>query len=263
MSGLLRLTWLVSCLYAVPAFAVMHQEVITYKDGDTELTGYLYWDDAFTGKRPGILVAHEWWGLNDYAKLRAEMLAEMGYVAFAADMYGDGRVTRHAEDAKGWMQQITANVADWQRRALLGLEQLKAHDQTDSERLAAIGYCFGGATVMQMAYAGVELDGVVSFHGSLPPATAEQAKRIKGRVLISHGDADPFVPRERLAAFSEPLSAAGVDWEMDIYGGAQHSFTNPYADGYGIEGVAYHETADRRAWLRMLAFFEDLFHSTF
>ncbi len=241
------------------AIAVMQQEAISYKDGDVELKGYLFWDDAFTGKRPGVLVAHEWWGLNDYAKLRAEMLAETGYVAFAADMYGDGKITRHADEAKGWMQQISSNAEAWQRRASLALEQLKAHPKVDAERLAAIGYCFGGATVMQMAYAGADLAGVVSFHGALPPATPEQAAKVKARVLVAHGDADGLVPAERIQAFKQALSQANVDWEMDIYGGAKHSFTNPYADGYGMEGLAYQEAADQRSWLRSLAFLEDIF----
>ena len=241
--------------------AVMNEELVSYQDGDVRLQGYVYWDDAFTGKRPGVMVVHEWWGLNDYAKLRAEMLAEMGYVAFAADMYGDGRITRHAEDAKSWMQQITANAEPWQRRALLGLEQLQAHPKVDGAKLAAIGYCFGGATVMQMAYAGAGLQGVVSFHGSLPPASPEQASQVKARVLIAHGDADSFVPPERIQAFKAALSAAGVDWEMNIYAGAKHSFTNPYADGYGMAPLAYQEAADRRSWLRMLAFFEDIFEA--
>jgi len=246
-------------LFSGSALAVMQQEEISYKDGDVELKGYLFWDDAFSGNRPGILVAHEWWGLNDYARLRAEMLAEMGYVAFAADMYGEGRKTRHADEAKGWMQQITSNIETWQRRANLALEQLKSHPNVEPTKLAAIGYCFGGATVMQLAYLGADLDGVVSFHGSLPPATPEQASKIKARVLVAHGDEDSFVPPERIEAFKKALSEAGVDWEMDIYAGARHSFTNPYSGGYGMEGLAYQEQADRRSWLRMLAFLEELF----
>jgi dienelactone hydrolase len=239
--------------------AVMHQETVTYQDGDVELKGQLFWDDAFTGQRPGVLVAHEWWGLNDYAKLRAEMLAESGYVAFAADMYGDGKMTRHASEAKGWKQQITANVDSWQHRAELALEKLKDHPKVDGEKLAAIGYCFGGATVMQLAYAGADLDGVISFHGSLPKATPEQAARIKARVLVAHGDADDFVSEEQIAEFKAALSKAGTDWELNTYSQAKHSFTNPYADGYGLDGLAYQEQADRRSWARMLAFFEEIF----
>lgn len=239
--------------------AVMHQDPVSHMDGDVELKGYIYWDDAFAGQRPGILVIHEWWGLNDYAKLRAEMLAETGYVAFAADMYGDGKMTREADEARGWMQQITANVDAWQRRAELALTQLEAHPKVDPEKLAAIGYSFGGATVMQLAYLGADLDGVVSVYGSLPPASPEQAAKIKPRVLVAHGDADSFVPSERIVAFKKALSDASVDWEMDVYGGARHGFSNPYADGYGMDGLAYQEEADRRSWMRMLAFFEELF----
>ncbi len=241
------------------ASAVMKQEPVSYKDGDVELNGYVFWDDAFGGQRPGVLVVHEWWGLNDYAKLRAEMLAETGYVAFAADMYGGGRMTRHADEAKAWMQEVTANIETWQRRAVLALEQLKSHPKVDPEKLAAIGYSFGGATVMHLAYLGTDLDGVVSVYGSLPPATPEQAASVKARVLVVHGDADSYVPVERIEAFKQALSGAKVDWEMDIYGGAKHGFANPYADGYGMEGLAYNEGADRRSWLRMLAFFEELF----
>ena len=257
--------WLLICtilFLSNPAHAKLHKEAIEYKDGEVALKGYLFWEDAYEGKRPGIMVMHEWWGLNDYAKLRAEMLAEQGYVAFAADMYGDGRVTRHAKDAKGWKEQITSNIDAWQRRALLGLEQLKQSQKVDSNKMAAIGYCFGGATVMQMAYAGADLRGVASFHGSLPPATAEQAAKVRGQVLIGHGDADAFVPDERIRKFTKALSDAGVTWEMNIYGGAKHSFTNPYSDGYGMDGLAYHEIADRNAWMRLLRFLDDLLGET-
>ncbi|MGD2083525.1 MAG: dienelactone hydrolase family protein [Chromatiales bacterium] len=249
----------VGLLLAFQASAEIRSEAVSYRDGDTDLTGWLYWDDAAGERRPGVMVVHEWWGLNDYARKRARMLAELGYVAFAADMYGDDRVTEHAADAQGWMQQITANVEAWQRRALRGLEVLRASERVDEGRLAAIGYCFGGATVMQMAYAGADLDGVVSFHGSLPAATEEQQQKIRTHVLAAHGAADSFVPREKVAAFTDALSAAGVDWEMDVYGGARHGFTNPEAAKYGLENVQYDPVADRRSWARMRDFLAEVF----
>jgi dienelactone hydrolase len=238
--------------------AVQMKEVV-YSDGDQQLRGYLAWDDSIKGKRPGVMVVHEWWGLNDYAKDRARMLAEEGYVAFAADMYGSDKVTTHANDAKGWMTQITQNQDAWQKRALLGLEQLKKSPHVDTSKTAAIGYCFGGATVMQMAYAGADLDGVVSFHGSLPPASAEQAAQVKSKVLIAHGDADSFIPAERIVKFKEALSAANVDWEMNVYANARHGFTNPGAGAFGMAALAYDKKADERSWARMKAFFDEIF----
>lgn len=255
----LTLTALLLFTLPVAAFAALKTEAVQYQDGDTKLKGYLVYDDAIEGKRPGVIVVHEWWGLDDYAKKRTEMLAELGYVAFAADMYGDDKVTNHADEASGWMKQITANVDAWQRRALLGLEILKVHEQVDDSKLAAIGYCFGGATVMQMAYSGANLDGVVSFHGSLPPATEEQQKNIKARVLVAHGVADTFVPAERIAAFQTALDAAGTDWQMVTYGGARHGFTNPGAGEYGIDALEYDPDADARSWALMQSFFGEIF----
>lgn len=246
------------CFSSLAWAEVQFKEVI-YQDGDQKLKGYLAWDDAKKGKRPGVMVVHEWWGLNDYAKTRAKMLAEEGYVAFAADMYGPDKVTTHADDASGWMKQITSNQAAWQKRALLGLDELKKSKYVDSSKLASIGYCFGGATVMQMAYAGADLRGVVSFHGSLPPASPEQADMIKSRVLVSHGDIDPFIPVERITKFKKALNDANVDWEMDVYGGAKHGFTNPGADKVGMDALAYDEKADRRSWAKMKVFFGEIF----
>jgi dienelactone hydrolase len=241
------------------ASAAVTTETVEYQDGETGLKGYLFYDDAVEGKRPGIIVVHEWWGLNDYAKKRAEMLAELGYVALAVDMYGDAKVTRHAEEAGGWMKQITANVDAWQRRALLAVDILKAQPQVDPTNLAAIGYCFGGATVMQMAYSGADLDGVVSFHGSLPPATKEQQSHIVASVLVAHGAMDTFVPTERVTAFQSALEAAGADWQMVTYGGARHGFTNPAADDYGMDALQYDPRADARSWTLMQAFFKEIF----
>ncbi len=160
------------------ANAALKSESVDYHDGDVALEAYVVYDDGIDGVRPGVIVVHEWWGLNDYVRKRADMLARLGYVALAVDMYGKGKVTEHPEQANAWMNEITANVEHWQRRALLGLDILKNHKLVASSKLAAIGYCFGGATVMQMAYAGVDLQGVASFHGSLPPPTAVQGRDI-------------------------------------------------------------------------------------
>ncbi|ESQ14729.1 MAG TPA: dienelactone hydrolase family protein [Chromatiaceae bacterium] len=244
-------------LLPLTASAEIRTEVIEYQDGDTRLTGYLVYDDSVESKRPGILVAHEWWGLNDYAKQRAGMLAELGYVAFALDMYGENRITSHAPDARGWMQQITSNVDAWRARALAGLNVLKSSERVDADRLAAIGYCFGGATVMQMAYAGADLDGVVSFHGSLPPAP--EGIEIKSKLLAAHGYDDGFVAREQVDAFQQSLAAANADWQLVIYGGARHSFTDPDAGEYGIDMLEYNAEADARSWQLMQDFLNEVF----
>jgi len=241
------------------ARAEVRTETVQYRDGDVELQGYLVWDDAIKGKRPGVIVVHEWWGLNDYARKRTEMLAKLGYVAFAVDMYGKGKVTEHAKQAGEWAKQINANVDAWQARALLGLDILRRDEHVDPARVAAIGYCFGGATVVQMAYAGADLAGVVSFHGSLPVATQAQAANIKASILVAHGEADGFVPPERITGFKAALEKAGADWEMVTYGGARHGFTNPGAARYGIENVRYDDKADRRSWRVMQQFFDEIF----
>jgi dienelactone hydrolase len=239
--------------------AEVQTETVSYRDGDVELQGTLAWDAAVEGKRPGVIVVHEWWGLDDYARKRAEMLAKEGYVALAVDMYGKNKVTQHAEEAKGWANQITANVEAWQKRALAGLALLRQDPRTDSSRLAAIGYCFGGATALEMAYSGADLEGVVSFHGSLPPPAENQASNIRAKILIAHGEEDPFIPPERIAAFKTALTKAGADWQFVSYGGARHSFTNPGAAHHGIEGLQYDAKADQRSWRLMLDFFREIF----
>jgi len=250
---------MISTFVVQASWGAMQHEEIKYQHGDTNLVGHVYWDDAFEGKRPAVMVFYEWWGLNDYALLRAEMLAESGYVAFVVDMYGDGRRTRHPEDAKSWMQEITKDITLWRDRAQIGYEQLLKHDSVDPKKTAAVGYCFGGATVMQLAYSGVEINGVVSVHGSLPAANDDELNNIKPRILVLHGADDSFIPKENIEKFSTALTKAGADWEMNIYGGAKHSFSNPYADGYGIEGIEFNETAEQRSWARTLSFLEELF----
>jgi len=247
------------CVAQLSAFAEVREQAIDYRDGDQPLRGFLYYDDAQQGARPGVLVVHEWWGLNDYARKRARMLAELGYVAFAADMYGPDKVTDKPDQAKEWMQSVTVDVELWRERAALGLAQLKASPLVDAGRLAGIGYCFGGGTMLQMAYGGTDMLGVVSFHGSLPAAPAEAKGKIGARVLVLHGQADSFVAPEVVQNFQVKMEEAGANWEMDTYGGARHGFTNPDAGNYGIDNLRYDAEADARSWSRMQAFFRELF----
>jgi len=243
-------------LAAGQALAEVKTRTIEYKDGDTTLKGMLAWDDAVSGKRPGVLVVHEWWGLNDYVKGRAEQLAAEGFVAFAPDMYGDDKVTEHAQEAGEWSKQISSNIEAWRARANAGLEVLKAQAEVDAASVAAIGYCFGGSTVMQMAYAGSDVKAVVSFHGSLPPA-GEEVTSIAPRVMVAHGRDDGFIPADRIVAFQAGLDRAKANWEMTIYSGARHGFTNPNAGKFGLDGLAYNETADKRSWAAMLRLFDE------
>ncbi len=239
--------------------AKVQSKVIPYSNGEESFEGFLAWDDSVKGKRPGVLVVHEWWGLNDYARSRAEQLAAMGYMAFAVDMYGKGKVTTHATKAGEWAKQTTSNVDDWLGRAQEGLKLLQAEPMVDSSRLAAIGYCFGGATVMQLVYGGAPVKGVVSFHGSLPLPPDDQAIAHSTKVLIAHGAADPFLATDHIGKFKTALEKAEIDWQMIQYGGAQHSFTNPSADQYGLEGAKYHKQADQRSWTHMQQFFDEIF----
>ncbi len=239
--------------------AAVQTQTIAYEDGGVALRGSLSIDDAIDGKRPGVLVVHEWWGLNDYAKQRAEQLAAMGYVAFAVDMYGEGKVADHPADARTWSGKVTSNVMQWQKRALSGLEVLKRRPEVDPKRIAAIGSCFGGATVLQLAYSGADVTGVVSFHGSLPAPDERQAAQIKTRILICHGASDGFIPPERIEMLRTALEGARADGQMIFYGGAVHSFTNPDADQRNIAGLGYHQSADRRSWMHMKMFFDEIF----
>jgi len=250
---------LVACLSFSGAMAEVRSAPVAYKDGGDNLTGYLYWNDAVEGKRPGVLVVHEWWGLNDYVKKRAQQLAELGYVAFAADMYGGNKVTTHPAQAGEWMKVTTSNLEGWRRRAQKGLDKLVSLAITDNSRLAAIGYCFGGSTVMQLAYTGADLDAVVSFHGSLPPPNGDEARNIKGRVVVEHGNADAFVPAERAEAFKAAMKDADVNLVFHGYDGVRHGFTNPDAGSFGLDNLVYDEAADEASWRSMLQTFNAVF----
>lgn len=249
------------CLPVGLQAAVIGEEV-TYSSGDTEFQGYLAYDDAVQDKRPGVLVVHEWWGHNDYVRERARMLAKLGYTALALDMYGEGKQAAHPDDAGKFASAVRSNMAEAEQRFRAALALLRIHPTVDAEQVAAIGYCFGGGIVLEMARRGVDLDGVVSFHGSL--GTAEPAKKgdIKARILVLNGADDPFVKPDQIAAFESEMEKAGADYTFISYPGAKHAFTNPQADKFGEEfgmPLAYNAEADKQSWAEMKRFFNELF----
>jgi dienelactone hydrolase len=251
--------FLMALLIASSAQAEIRSERIEYRHGDTQLEGFLFYDDAREGKRPGVLVVHEWWGLNDYATRRAAQLARLGYVAFALDMYGQGKVTLDPKVAGEWAGIFKNDRRLSRARAAAGLEVLKSRPQVDPTRIAAIGYCFGGTVVLEMARGGADLRGVVSFHGGLATPNPAVVRKIKAKVLVLHGADDPFESSDEIAAFQEEMRQAKVDWQMVYYGGAVHSFTNPESGKSGMKGVGYNEAADRRSWQAMCDFLDEIF----
>ena len=247
---------------AFTVVAEVKTDEVTYLVGDNEFTGYLTYDDAVEGKRPGVLVVHEWWGHNAYARKRAEMLAALGYTAFALDMYGSGKLAEHPDDAKAFMQAVTSNMPEAEKRFAMAKAVLQSHPTVDPEQIVAIGYCFGGGVVLHMARSGMDLDGVVSFHGSLATQTPAQPDTVKARVLVFNGAADPFAPPEQVQAFKQEMQAAGVQLEFVNYEGVQHSFTNPGADAVGKRfdmPLVYDKHADEDSWQQTQAFFEEIF----
>ena len=252
---------LLLCCSTMAQAAIQTREVpYTAADG-TRLVGYHAWDDAISGPRPGVIVVHEWWGLNDYAKRRARDLAALGYSALAVDMYGDGRNTQHPDDAKAFMNAALADPAIPKARFQAGLDLLKAQPQTDPARLAAIGYCFGGKVVLDMARQGLPLAAVVSFHGALVTATPATPGSVKAKVLVEHGAADSFITAEQIAAFKAEMDQAGADYRFVELPGAKHGFSNPDADahkGHGLD-LGYQKEADERSWADMQALFKDVF----
>ena len=250
----------ITLILAVPSmFSAIKTETIEYKEGDTTLEGVLIYDDSIVNKRPGILIAHQWKGLTDYEKKRGEMLAKLGYVAFAADIYGKGVRPKDVQEAGQFSARYKNERNLLRRRAQAGFEQLKKSRFVDPQRTAAIGYCFGGTTVLELARSGADIDGVVSFHGALNTPTPQDAKNIKGKVLALHGADDPFVPPAEEQAFEEEMRNAKVDWQLVAYGNAVHSFTDWNAGNDNSKGAAYNEKADKRSWEDMKDFFSELF----
>jgi len=233
---------------------------VSYEDNGTKLTGYLAYDDSVTakGKVPGVLVFHEWWGLNDHIKGRTEQLAKMGYVAFAADMYGNGQSTTDPAKAKELSSQFYGKSL-MAERAQAGLNQLLKTGLVDESKIASIGFCFGGATSLALAYTGAPLAGVVTFHGALLPPPADAGEKTKAKFLILHGALDPLVGKDSVDAFLKAMNEDKLDFQFLEYSGAVHAFTNPNADKAGVEGLAYNAQAASRSWSQMQLFFHEIF----
>ena len=237
----------------------MKTQTIEYRDGDTVLEGYLAYDEAQRGKSPAVLIVHEWTGLGPYVKKRAEQIASLGYVAFAVDIYGKGIRPANSTEASKQAAVYRGDRPLMRRRAIAGLKRVREFPFVDSERVAAIGYCFGGGVVLELARSGADVKGIVSFHGNLDTPHPQDAKNIRAKVLVLHGADDPHVPQEQVEAFMKEMRDAKVDWQMIFYGNAVHSFTNPDAGNDPSRGAAYNKKADKRSWQAMKDFFEEIF----
>ena len=255
------LTTAVVLLSLAPTRATIKTQELEYREGNTVLQGFLAWDDAARGRRPGVLVVHEWWGHNEHARNQARRLAEAGYVGFALDMYGKGKVTTHPQEAQAFASEATKDPAVLAARFNAALQLLKRDPHVDTTRIAAIGYCFGGAVVLGMARGGADLAAVVTFHGALATTSPAQPGKVKARVLVLAGGADPFVPPEQVEAFKKEMQAAGARFEVVTYPGAKHGFTNPDAAKYAMPQLAYDAAADRESWTAMLKLFKEIWPS--
>jgi len=248
----------IAVIFVNYAEAAMITKTVEYKEGDTVLEGYLAYDDAIKEKMPAVLIVHEWTGIGPYVKKRAEQIAGLGYVAFAVDIYGKG-VRPAGPDEAGKQASIYRKDRQlMRRRAAAGLEEVKKLSFVDTSRIAAMGYCFGGGVVLEMARSGADLKGVVSFHGNLDTPNPSDAKNIKGAVLVCHGADDPHVSQESIAAFQKEMRDAKIDWQMIFYGNAVHSFTNPDAGNDPSKDSAYNKEADTRSWQAMKDFFNEI-----
>jgi len=249
---------LLAAACAISVQAKLVTKTVEYKQGTVTLEGYLAYDDSFSGKRPGVLVVHQWMGLTDYEENRAAMLANLGYIAFCADIYGKGIRPQSIKEAGAEATKYKTDRALLRLRVNAGLDELKKCAMVDTKRVAAIGYCFGGTTVIELARSGADLNGIVSFHGGLDSPTPADGKNIKCKLLVCHGADDPFEKPEDLAAFEKELRDANVDWRLIKYGGAVHSFTQPMAND-NPPGAKYNARADQRSWADMKNFFAEIF----
>ena len=251
-----------ACLSSAVAQAAVIGKEVSYTANGTTMKGYIAYDDAFKGKRPAVLVVHEWWGHNDYVRHRADMLAQQGYTALAVDMYGDGKLAAHPDDAGKFATEVSKNMPMAKARFEAGMKLLRKQKTVDAHELAAIGYCFGGGVVLNMARAGEPLKAVVSFHGSLSTDTPVVAGQIKARIVSFTGEDDVMITADKVAAFKQEMSDAKADFRVVTYPGVKHSFTNPDADELGKKfnlPLAYNADADKDSWQQATVFLKDAF----
>jgi dienelactone hydrolase len=246
-------------LSAATAEAEIKTKVVDYTVGGAALQGFLAWDDATAAKRPGVIVVHEWWGHNEHARNSAKRLAEAGYVGFALDMYGKGKVAAHPDDAMKFMTEATKDPAVLGARFDAALAELKKDPHVDPAKVGAIGYCFGGTVVISQARMGADLDVVASFHGGLGGLPPVKPGTVKARVLVYTGAADPMIPSAQVETFRAEMATAGATVDIVSYPGAKHGFTNPAAGSFGMDALAYDAAADKASWAAMIAAFAQVF----
>ena len=238
-------------------------KTVEYKSGGVTMKGYLAYDANIKGKRPGVLVVHEWWGHNEYARKRARMLAELGYTALAVDMYGDGKQAMHPDEAGMFAAEVMKHFNETGKARFLAAEAfLKKQPTVDRKKIAAVGYCFGGGVVLNMARQGADLKAVASFHGSLAAVKPAEAGKVRAKIRVYNGADDKFTPQEAIDAFMQEMTAAKADFQFINYPGAIHSFTNPEANEMGKKfslPLAYNANADERSWKDMAEFFARVF----
>jgi dienelactone hydrolase len=262
MKKLLTAAFLLFVLAISSAYAELREEEVAYKVDGVSMKGLIVYDDAIKEKRPGILVVHEWWGHNEHARNQARRLAKSGYVGFAIDLYGDGKVTTHPEEAGKFSGEIAKNMEMGKARFTAAQKLLQGHKMVDPEKIGANGYCFGGSVVLEMALSNIGLDGVTSFHGGLTTKTEPEPGSVKTKVLACHGAADKFSSQEEVDAFKKKMERLKVDYQFIAYEGAMHSFTNPEADEIAKTAnipVGYNKAADEKSWADMLAFYKKVF----
>jgi dienelactone hydrolase len=258
---MLRAASLAVTLAVAPALAgaEVQTKEVTYKQGDTELQGFFAWDSQAKGRRPGVLVVHEWWGHNQHARNQAIRLAKAGYVGFALDMFGKGKVTTHPQEAQAFAAEAMKDPQATKARFLAALDVLKKDPHVDPAKIAAIGYCFGGGVALAMARQGVELGAVATFHGALATQQPAAPGAVKPRLLILTGADDPMIGPDQVEAFKKEMTAAGAKFEVVSEPHAKHSFTNPDADKVGMAALGYNAEADKDSWERAMKFFGEVF----